>query len=180
MPTSSPSGAVQKKQALLVKLSDYLLEKGLLEASLRPMAEALGTSDRMLLYYFGTKAGLLDEVFRHLTLSMANQLDACTEPDNLPADQLSSRILAQLKSQTFTPYMTLWLQMAALASGGDDVCKAGGARFGQVLLAWIAAQIDSSDEKVRTHDAALVLVLVKGHFLLNRLGLPELADLEIS
>lgn len=44
--------------------TDYALEHGLIGLSLRPLAAALGTSDRMLLYYFGSKDDLVAEILR--------------------------------------------------------------------------------------------------------------------
>ena len=39
--------------------TDYVLEHGLIGLSLRPLAAELGTSDRMLLYHFGSKDELV-------------------------------------------------------------------------------------------------------------------------
>jgi len=44
--------------------TDYVLEHGLVGLSLRPMAAALGTSDRMLLYHFDSKDDLVATVLR--------------------------------------------------------------------------------------------------------------------
>ncbi len=44
---------------MLAGVVDYIAERGLAELSLRPLAAALGTSSRMLIYYFGTKEELL-------------------------------------------------------------------------------------------------------------------------
>ncbi|ANP52318.1 AcrR family transcriptional regulator [Streptomyces griseochromogenes] len=50
-----------KRRDLLDRIRDYLLQNGLADLSLRPLARALGTSDRMLLYYFGTKERMVAE-----------------------------------------------------------------------------------------------------------------------
>ncbi|UUN30031.1 TetR/AcrR family transcriptional regulator [Streptomyces sp. FIT100] len=50
-----------KRRALLNDVREYVIHHGLADLSLRPMARALGTSDRMLLYYFGTKERLVAE-----------------------------------------------------------------------------------------------------------------------
>jgi AcrR family transcriptional regulator len=42
-----------RRHDLAEAATDYVLEHGLLDLSLRPLAAALGTSDRMLLYHFG-------------------------------------------------------------------------------------------------------------------------------
>ena len=47
--------------------TDYVLEHGLIGLSLRPLAAALGTSDRMLIYRFGNKDSLVAEVLRTST-----------------------------------------------------------------------------------------------------------------
>src|SRR6478609_3812454 len=44
--------------------TDYVLEHGLVGLSLRPLAAALGTSDRMLLYHFDSKDDLVAAVLR--------------------------------------------------------------------------------------------------------------------
>lgn len=180
MTNTHPAGNKQKRELLLEQLSDYVLEKGLMEASLRPMAKAVGTSDRMLLYYFADKSELLNAVFGHLIIRMADLLDANAVSHRLPADQLSNIILKVLRSTELEPYMRLWLQMAAHAAGGDATCKTGGERIGRVLLAWTAAQIAAPNEDVRQHDAALLLVLVEGSVLLRSLGLADIAELGLN
>ncbi|MEU8588964.1 TetR/AcrR family transcriptional regulator [Streptomyces sp. NPDC048664] len=50
-----------KRLELLDRVREYVVRHGLAGLSLRPMARALGTSDRMLLYYFGTKERLVSE-----------------------------------------------------------------------------------------------------------------------
>jgi AcrR family transcriptional regulator len=44
--------------------TDYALENGLIGLSLRPLAAAIGTSDRMLLYHFASKDDLVATVLR--------------------------------------------------------------------------------------------------------------------
>ncbi|WP_280420973.1 TetR/AcrR family transcriptional regulator [Nocardia carnea] len=48
-----------KRAELLDAVVRYIAEHGLADLSLRPLAAALGTSSRMLIYYFGTKEELL-------------------------------------------------------------------------------------------------------------------------
>ena len=51
----------ERRAKLLEKVVDYLLRHGLVDLSLRPLAAALRTSPRMLLYFFGSKEQLLAE-----------------------------------------------------------------------------------------------------------------------
>ncbi|MFE5176484.1 TetR family transcriptional regulator [Streptomyces sp. NPDC057651] len=50
-----------KRRALLDRVREYLVRNGLADLSLRPLARDLGTSDRMLLYYFGSKERMVAE-----------------------------------------------------------------------------------------------------------------------
>lgn len=54
----------QRRAAWAEIATDYVLERGLIGLSLRPLAAELGTSDRMLLYHFGSKDELVADVLR--------------------------------------------------------------------------------------------------------------------
>ena len=64
----------ERRNRTLAQVADYLLEHGLEGVSLRPLAAALGTSTRMLLYDFGTKEALLDEALAEIRRRLAGLL----------------------------------------------------------------------------------------------------------
>jgi AcrR family transcriptional regulator len=51
---------------LLDRVTAYVVENGVVEISLRPLAEALGVSPRTLLYHFGSKDDMIAAVFAHM------------------------------------------------------------------------------------------------------------------
>jgi len=53
--------APEARARLLDGIVDYILKRGLADLSLRPLAAALNTSPRMLLYFFGSKERLITE-----------------------------------------------------------------------------------------------------------------------
>jgi AcrR family transcriptional regulator len=60
---AAPRGGVPERRAELVEqATDYVLAHGLIGLSLRPLAASIGTSDRMLLYHFESKADLVAAV----------------------------------------------------------------------------------------------------------------------
>jgi AcrR family transcriptional regulator len=65
-----------RRTELLDKLLEYSATHGLSDVSLRPLARAVGSSPRMLLYFFGSKEGLVKEVHQH---ARRLQLDLLTE-----------------------------------------------------------------------------------------------------
>ena len=64
MTVSKPSRKQElpRKQELLNELIAYLAKHGIADLSLRPMAAATGTSARLLIFHFGSKEKLLEEV----------------------------------------------------------------------------------------------------------------------
>ncbi|MBM7783883.1 TetR/AcrR family transcriptional regulator [Tenggerimyces flavus] len=67
---------MDRRESLTAQALEYVLEHGLVGLSLRPLAAALGTSDRMLIYHFGSKERLVSAV-----LSLAQtQLGAALGP----------------------------------------------------------------------------------------------------
>lgn len=71
-----------RREALAEGACDYVLDRGLIGLSLRPLAAALGTSDRMLLYHFGTREALIAEVLRRSADRSVAALQALpAEPD---------------------------------------------------------------------------------------------------
>ena len=68
-----------RKEALIDRIVDYLLQHGLADLSLRPLAAAVGTSARLLVYHFESKERLLGEVLEamqcRLRQSMAELLE---------------------------------------------------------------------------------------------------------
>ena len=61
----------QRAELLSAALS-YLAKHGIADMSLRPMADELGTSPRMLLFYFGSKEGLIGAVMDELHARLRN------------------------------------------------------------------------------------------------------------
>lgn len=51
-----------RRRELLVGATTWTIEHGLGAVSLRPLAAAIGTSDRMLVYYFGSRDGLITAI----------------------------------------------------------------------------------------------------------------------
>ena len=55
------------KETLLPLLAAHVIEHGLGGASLRPLAKAAGTSDRMLIYHFGDKETLVRDLLEYIS-----------------------------------------------------------------------------------------------------------------
>jgi AcrR family transcriptional regulator len=70
-----------RKATLLDSLIAYLVKRGIADLSLRPMAAAVGTSARLLIFHFGSKERLLLEVLGELQSRLQCSLsDLLDEP----------------------------------------------------------------------------------------------------
>jgi AcrR family transcriptional regulator len=164
-----------RRTALLDKLADHVLAHGLSASSLRPLAKAAGTSDRMLLYYFPDKGALIAAVLEVVAARMVLLLDARRAAGPLPFDALRHQLLDIVFADDFWPYMRLWLEMASLAALGDPVFRMVGEQLGRGFLAWGSAQLDSANDAVREVEAARLLVAIEGTLLLRSVGLADVA-----
>ncbi|UVO54693.1 TetR/AcrR family transcriptional regulator [Sphingomonas sp. SUN039] len=167
--------AEDRRTVLLDCLADHVLAHGLSASSLRPLAKAAGTSDRMLLYYFPDKGALIGAVLEVVAARMVVLLDARRAAGPLPYAELKRQLLAIVFADDLWPYMRLWLEMASLAALGDPVFRAVGEQLGRGFLAWGAAQLDSADETAREVEAAQLLVAIEGTLLLRSVGLGDVA-----
>jgi AcrR family transcriptional regulator len=105
----------QRRQELRDALGDYVLAEGLADMSLRPLAAALGTSPRMLLYHFESKEGVVSEGLAVARLRQAEQSAAwlAAQPELAPDALLRRFWRWQLAEQR--PFLRLFFEVYGLA-----------------------------------------------------------------
>ncbi|MBX9796467.1 TetR/AcrR family transcriptional regulator [Sphingomonas sp.] len=162
-----------RRQHLLEQLADHMLAHGLGGTSLRPVAAALGTSDRMLLYYFTTKAELIAATLQTVAQRLELRLNALAGAAPRPAGQLARELPQLMMGEELWPYMRLWLEIAARAAAGDATCRAVGEAIAGGFLDWVGARIETTDDK-RAQQAALLAQLIDGALLFHAVGMSDL------
>jgi AcrR family transcriptional regulator len=162
-----------RKAELVTKLADHVLAEGLGGASLRPLAAAVGTSDRMLLYYFPDKPALIAAVLEEVAARMTMLLELQRSPGPASAAVLEVRLMPLVLDPMVWPFMQVWLEMAAMAARGDETCARVGGGIAQGFLAWLEDQLDVSDPTLRAKTAMRLLMSIEGAALLKSLGLGE-------
>ena len=73
-----------KRDDLTEAATDYVLAHGLIGLSLRPLAAGLGTSDRMLIYHFGSKDELVAAVLEKSNERSMAMINAMAPSSSLP------------------------------------------------------------------------------------------------
>ena len=148
--------------------TDYVLEHSLIGLSLRPLAAALGTSDRMLIYRFGNKDSLVAEVLRTSTAR------ATAYVARLPGSQDPRAAVRDLWAAVSHPAVDgchrLYVEAAALRLFGQEP-------FASVVREtnneWRSAVVDHLTRSGLDGPAALrISTLIDAAFVGLRLDLP--------
>jgi AcrR family transcriptional regulator len=106
---------VDRRTQLTEAALDYVLAHGLIGLSLRPLAAALGTSDRMLVYHFGSKEALVTDVVALANRQIAATLEA--EPvDVASVDELVRYAWEMLAGPGAGGAMVLYLELCVLTA----------------------------------------------------------------
>jgi AcrR family transcriptional regulator len=105
-----------KRADIIQRLTAYVLAQGLSASSLRPLAKAAGTSDRMLLYYFKDKAEIITAVLEQISAQLVEMVSAHTAAELLPLDALHRKLAGIVFEDALWPYMRIWLDVAARAA----------------------------------------------------------------
>jgi AcrR family transcriptional regulator len=162
-------GQPAKRQEMLEQIADHVLSVGLTGLSLRPLAAAIGTSDRMLLYYFADKNELITETVIHVSNRLMVRLQSeLFQPE--PYEALLPKIHALLIQADYRPFMRIWFELVALAARNEEPFKTISCQIMDAFLEWVSAHLVVESEADRPARAALLLGTIEGFLLLNYVG----------
>ena len=108
------------RQRLLDAVVAHFTEEGLADQSLRRIAEAIGTSHRMLLYHFGSKDGLLLAVVPEVEARTQRRLQDLGEDVPGEADAVIRRMWAHLSDPALGDFERLFFALYGRALQGDE------------------------------------------------------------
>jgi AcrR family transcriptional regulator len=142
-----------RREAVLAQAADYVLEQGLAGLSLRPLAKALGTSPRMLLYDFGTKERLIHEILAEIRRREAALLDAevCSLED----------VWRWISAPEREPFLRVFFEVYVAALGREEAAP--------FVRDWLEFLRERWQPPVDEATATLMVALIRG-LLLDRLA----------
>src|ERR1700691_5504525 len=91
------------KEKLLEAVVDVALAGGIADRSLRAIAEAAGTSHRMLIHHFGSREGLLVELIREVEARQRGALSELGAGSGDESGDLAGRFWRHLRSPELAP-----------------------------------------------------------------------------
>jgi AcrR family transcriptional regulator len=160
VPATSP-----RRQELLELAYAYVLEHGVGDLSLRPLAAAVGSSPRVLLFLFGSKAELVQALLaraREDELALLHRARAARDGGDLLA--VASELWGWLAAAEHRGLLTLWVEGYARSLIDDDGPWAG---FAATTVAdWLAVLGEvAAGADGHGADPTLVLAVLRGALL---------------
>ena len=116
-PAAEAAGRTPRER-LLDAAIDHFGRHGIGDTSLRGIAEAVGTSHRMLIYHFGSREGLLAEVTREVEARQRTLMSATYDAE-LPPLEAGARYWEETVEATLR-YGPLFFELAAHAMQGRE------------------------------------------------------------
>lgn len=160
-----------RRVVLLEATYKYALEHGLADMSLRPLASAIGSSPRVLMFLFGNKDGLIRALLaraRADELAMLDELREASDGTPLGLETAGTQIWSWLVAIEHRPLLVLWVEGYARSLVDPDGAWAGFAR--NTVEDWleVLSAAQSEAERGSTDGVArrtLVLAVMRGALL---------------
>lgn len=168
MPATAPAPS-QRHTELLESAYRYVLEHGVADLSLRPLAAAVKSSPRVLLFLFGSKAGLVQALLaraRQEELDLLRRVRAASDDSDLAT--IASELWRWLAADAHRPLLTLWVEGYARSLVDPDGPWANFARA--TVNDWLGVLAQAQPAEVRHSppgevQRTLVLAALRGALL---------------
>jgi AcrR family transcriptional regulator len=127
---------------LLNRIVDDVARNGVGDRSLREVATAVGSSHRMLIYHFGSRAGLVAAIVAEVE-ARQRSLMATTDVTDDPNDVVRA-VWQRVSDPRMRPFVQLFFEAAAYSSRRQDDARAGSSssttvlgEHGELTASWI-------------------------------------------
>ncbi len=137
--STAPAKDPQRRAAWAELATDYVHDHGLIGLSLRPLAAELGTSNRVLLYHFGTKDQLVADVLR-----TSNERSVAEVASLEPSTDLRSAVHDLWSVMEGDRCSRIYVEAAALGLFGKEPYASVVREANELWLAGLVAHLDKS------------------------------------
>lgn len=151
------------------------VEHGLSSLSFGRLARHLGTSDRVIVYYFPTKNALVTDVLVAVGVRLQNVLASAFPTTAADHRQMAAAAYPALADRAVDPLFAVYFEACGLAAARvapfHDVAP-------QLMTAWVAwlADFFIGSRTLRTREAEATMALIDGLLLMRHLAGPQAAD----
>ncbi len=130
---------VSRQEQLLTAATNYVLTHGLIGLSLRPLAAAIGTSDRMLIYHFETRDALVTAIIGQVNDRSVEALGTLDKASSVRAGVLL--LWAAYQREPMRSCEQVYVQATASGLLGDEPYRCGVRRANDRWRAGLSAYL---------------------------------------
>lgn len=159
-------GRPEQRKAFLSGAVEHVLRHGASGLSLRPLAAALGTSDRMLLYYFGSREHLLETVLDLVGDGLVDALSEAVPVGRSHPEVLMRAVWSVAREAGVEPVLRLYLEIMGQAAAQVAPFPAVAHRVANRWLDWAQDRVDVPVAE-RQGAAAGLLATIDGLLILH-------------
>jgi AcrR family transcriptional regulator len=154
-----------RRDEILERAYQYVLTHGLLDVSLRPLAAAVGSSPRVLLFLFGSKDDLLRALLARARAEELVLLAGLRQRGDVGLRATASAVWGWLTATEHRGLLRLWLESYARSLIDPDGPWAGFARG--TVDDWLALLAESQPrpDACASTERTLVLAVLRGALL---------------
>ncbi len=154
-----------RRRAIVEAAASHLIENGLQNSGLRAIAQSVGMSDRMIMYYFDTKDDLVSAALELIGEGLAAGMESAVPNGNATPKQILGALAETLQSDEAQAIMRLWFEIVGLAMRGHEPYRQTAA----LLLERSEEQIKGKLRSDQKHRAREVLGALEGKVMIGLL-----------
>jgi AcrR family transcriptional regulator len=163
-PTNSDNA--QKREEIVLAVAGHLVREGFTNSGIRALADSAGLSDRMLMYYFGTKEALIADALMVLARNMSAGLDALLPRRPVAASTIVEVMVKSASHKDQKAVLRFWFEIIGLAVRGQEPYRSTVRGILDNWEAWIgdrlrAGQRDQAASVLAQIEGALMLALLR-------------------
>ena len=158
---------------VLAAATSTALDHGMAGLTYARVAERLGTSDRMVVYYFPSKTELIVSVATRLGTELQDLLGEAFGEDPATSDDLLASAWPVLSTKWADRIFGLFFEMIGLASAGQEPYAELVRQLMNSWADWLAERVIGSRPEIRRRRALSVMARIDGLLMLRQvMGAP--------
>ncbi|MEY3806756.1 MAG: hypothetical protein RIR69_1568 [Actinomycetota bacterium] len=169
-------GHKYSRDDMVAAIANVTLRDGVSKLTFRNVAEELGTSDRMVVYYFPAKEDLVLAAVAALSSRMQLLLEEAFGNDRRSPDELIESAWPVLKKKNADRIFRVFLELVGLSVSGIGPYDRITHNILDEWADWLAERVDAPNQPERRRLALGVIARVDGLLLLRHALGPDAAD----
>ena len=169
-------GYRHSQEEMLAAAVEVALAGGISSVTFGAVAKHAGVSDRMVVYYFPTKAELVTAVTIALGQQLQELLGGAFGDEPLDRQDLLARAWAALARPRADPIFAVYFEILGLAAAGHQPFKALASAQTEAWVQWLLPRLTDADRATKRRQALATLAVIDGLLLLRQIHGPAAAN----